>query len=58
MAKYKNGQFIKVENLPGKFRVVKGNCDECALWPTKKCGSYFYRCVALIGIKSCIKKVE
>ncbi len=58
MAKYKNGQFVKVQNMPGKFRVAKGFCDECALGPTHNCGKYFHPCWQLIGIDSCIKKVK
>ena len=58
MVKYKNGQFVKVQNMPGKFRVVKGHCDECALWHTHNCGKYFHPCPRLIEVCSCIKKVE
>lgn len=58
MAKYKNGQFVKVQEMSGKFRVVKGNCTECALWHTKNCGRYFHPCLKLIETYSCIEKVK
>lgn len=58
MAKYKNGQFVKVQNISGKFRVVKGYCSECALRPTNNCGKYFHPCPMLIEIDNCIKKVK
>lgn len=59
MAKYKNGQFVKVQNKSGKFRVVKGNCVTCALRRVpSNCGKYFHPCTLLIPIDSCIKKVE
>lgn len=54
MAKYKPGQFIKIQNEKGLYRVKKGSCLDCALH-NRRCIDY---CVFKIGWGNIITKVK
>lgn len=54
MAKYKPGQFVKVQNKKGLYRVEKGFCENCALCPN----DCIYDCVSNIGWYNMIVKVK
>lgn len=54
MAEYKPGQFVKVQNKKGLYRVKKGFCQDCALHDSECIDS----CVFKIGWDGIIAKVK
>lgn len=54
MAEYKPGQFIKVKNEKGLYRVKKGFCADCALHDRRCINS----CVFKIGWGNIIAKAK